>query len=251
MNTYWIFKPIGWTPKMCVEEFKKLNNTNEKYAFAGRLDPMAYGLIPIMRNTDKNIRMNMEGNFKTYRFKIISGIITDTYDILGIIKNFNCDIMYVDEFIKNCCEMKEQEYPPFSSKTVKHPITQKMVPLWQMSLNNLVPDELPMHDIEIKYIKSVNIFDIKMKNLYKKINKRISSLPNNNNYRQKEIIEQWKNFDPDMNIKIYEFEARISKGTYIRSLGNKFGGCCYDILRTSVGEKELNEKYNKFEFKII
>ena len=46
----WVFKPIGWNPTDCIQEIKK-NKKHEqcKITFAGRLDPMAYGLMALVK----------------------------------------------------------------------------------------------------------------------------------------------------------------------------------------------------------
>ena len=50
MNVIWVFKPIGWTPKDCVDKLKEIFK-DDKISFAGRLDPMAYGMLPIIINS--------------------------------------------------------------------------------------------------------------------------------------------------------------------------------------------------------
>jgi tRNA U55 pseudouridine synthase TruB len=106
MSVIWVFKPIGWTPKDCVIEHQKI--TNQKMAFAGRLDPMACGLMPIIIHNSNNttevqkIKESLQGSYKTYRFKLVLGFQSDTYDILGIAnKKENINNNIVDNLEKN------------------------------------------------------------------------------------------------------------------------------------------------------
>lgn len=48
MFIIWIHKPIGWTPKRCVEEYKKI--IGEQGKVAGPQDPMVFRLLPLIVN---------------------------------------------------------------------------------------------------------------------------------------------------------------------------------------------------------
>ena len=89
----WVFKPIGWNPADCVVEYLRLNKDtllNKKIAFAGRLDPIACGLLPLIitdknENKDRqNKKESLQSSYKTYRFSLISGLKSDSFDIMGI-----------------------------------------------------------------------------------------------------------------------------------------------------------------------
>ena len=84
-----IYKPIGVTPVQLVEKYKKENSIDEKVSFAGRLDPMASGLMIILTNEHCLQQNNFHNFSKIYEFKIAIGLSTDTYDILGLITNYN------------------------------------------------------------------------------------------------------------------------------------------------------------------
>src|SRR3989344_9613864 len=78
-------KKEGETPLEALENFRPRNKEYKdiKMTYAGRLDPMASGLLLVLvgkeiKNKEKYLALNKE-----YDFKILFGFATDTYDILG------------------------------------------------------------------------------------------------------------------------------------------------------------------------
>ena len=56
----------------------------EKMTYAGRLDPLASGLMIILSGDDVHKKPDSPGLDKSYTAEILIGVETDTYDILGI-----------------------------------------------------------------------------------------------------------------------------------------------------------------------
>lgn len=80
-----IYKPLGQTPLQALEAFKRKIKLPENYkmTYAGRLDPMAEGVLILLAGKklaekDKFLKLN-----KIYRAQILFGISTDTFDLLG------------------------------------------------------------------------------------------------------------------------------------------------------------------------
>src|SRR3989338_4911372 len=78
-------KKEGETPLAALEAFRRKNKeyANTKLTYAGRLDPMASGLLLLLageeiKNKEKYLNLDKE-----YEFEILFGFQTDTYDILG------------------------------------------------------------------------------------------------------------------------------------------------------------------------
>lgn len=254
MSIVWVNKPIGWTPKMCVDKYR--NNDKDKIAFAGRLDPMAYGLLPLIINGNQKLCDEVVSNYKTYRFKLILGIQTDTYDILGLINNYQEKTIYtvteLGEILDEHSKMKNQEYPPYSSKMILNEKTGKKTALWELTKNG-IEVVLPTHDVDIEYIKLLSSDIISIDNLHKIIAHRINELPLNVDMRQADILELWGNFiseNKDHVFQIIKCEASVSSGTYIRSIGNSMGGTCFDINRIKYGDKIISIKNNKYQYMI-
>ena len=83
-----VIKPYGQTPNELIKELKKKHNL-KKMSFIGRLDPMASGVMLLLKNEQCKKQneilklMKRDDYFKGYRFKLILGIETLSYDVLS------------------------------------------------------------------------------------------------------------------------------------------------------------------------
>lgn len=219
-------KNVGETMNELLERFKQeyKDEKIEKISYAGRLDPLAQGIVIIFTNEDVYKQESYVAKNKTYRFMLVHNIQTDTFDIMGLITNINND--------KNeDVEEKEyiMKYPPFSS----HYIKRHKEPLWKCTKNNLevTEDEWPKQNIRVnKYVK-LKEEEINGKQLYNLISERINKVVKQT-FRQNEILEKWKNnINTEQIYTISHHEISLSKGGYVRAFANILNGCCYDIDR--------------------
>jgi tRNA pseudouridine55 synthase len=114
-NVLRLYKNPGETPLECLERFRVANPeyTNEKMTYAGRLDPMAEGVLIVLAGEECKKKDEYLGLDKEYIFEVLFGIQSDTYDILGIPK-----IAEKKDFdIKSFVGKRIQEYPAYSSRT--------------------------------------------------------------------------------------------------------------------------------------
>ena len=83
-----INKPNGMTPLEVVNKIKtqNLELINKKITYAGRLDPLAHGLLLLLVGEETKNRNAYLSLRKIYEFEMILGFETDTYDILGYLK---------------------------------------------------------------------------------------------------------------------------------------------------------------------
>jgi tRNA U55 pseudouridine synthase TruB len=212
------YKPIGWTMLDLVKNYQK-DYPNNKISFAGRLDPMASGVVKILIGND-DIQKNLsesEGN-KVYTFDFIHSFTTDSYDILGIPKQYNFfNPINIGEYI--------QEYPPYSSVIIK----EHKLPYWQVTKRGLYVNEKPTKKITISSFEKMSEKLIS-KNEFIDIIENQFNLLTKDTFRQKEILEKWKEHEFD-NVKITTFTVTVSSGGYIRWIANKMGGCAMNIHR--------------------
>ena len=236
-------KHIGQTPLEVIEilrEEKKWPKDKVKLSYAGRLDPMAHGLMIVLKDKEcynQHIWHNMP---KTYEFKLLVGISTDTYDILGLIKSTNLsskeNTILAIEKIKSHDRTFFQEYPPYSSVRVDGK------PLWKHAKeNNLENIKIPGKKVTIKQIGLESVVSISKKNLLTYVNHKIGRMNNKHNFRQKEILESWQ-YIPEQDYNVISVKANVSCGFYVRSfchnIGEKIGVPCLalDIMRSQVGD---------------
>jgi tRNA pseudouridine55 synthase len=253
-----VYKPVGMTPLALIEAVRKEmpELRDEKIGYAGRLDPLAHGVMLLMIGEATKAREAYLGLKKTYEFKVLFGVETDSYDILGFIEtNKRLDFSFrgnnnegivnekVNLFVNRHVGKFQQPYPPYSSK----PVNGK--PLFWWARNDRLNDiEIPQREVVIDEFILLSNDEISKTDLQKKVAAEISKV--DGDFRQKETLERWHTFFVETNITSFPtatFRVHCTSGTYIRSLIHEMGkelGCgaiALEILRTQVGDFYLNE----------
>ena len=222
---------------------------NQKIGFAGRLDPMAHGVLLLLVGDANFERDNYLDLDKTYQFTALLGLETDSYDLLGLLTSSSLQTdpiissEVLNQFVKETIGKHTQPYPPFSSK----PIHGKQLFKWARE-NKLADIEIPTKDIEIYDLKVLDQSTISSEALQKLAESRITKIEGI--FRQEQILEKWTNFfalHPKQEFKTISFEVKCSSGTYVRSivhnLGQKlgWGATTLEIYRTKVGSYNIEE----------
>jgi tRNA pseudouridine55 synthase len=242
-------KKEGETPLQALDNFRAKNKeyTDVKMTYAGRLDPMASGLLLVLTGEETKNREKYLALDKEYEFEILFGFGTDSYDILGKVISNKKELL-VEQDSKEFAEIIKlniksflgeyvQKYPMYSSKTVKGK------PLFAYAR----ADEevtIPERKIFVKKLKLEKIRGIDNKKLFQNMEKRIKKV--NGDFRQKEIVDIWgKELLPrDKNKEkflIASFKIKCSSGTYVRGIANSLGelvgipASAFSIKRTRVG----------------
>ncbi len=235
-------KKEGETPLEAMEAFRASNKQYKdfKMTYAGRLDPMASGLLLVLvgdevKNKEKYLKLN-----KKYDFEILFGFATDTYDVLGKVvktKKINFKKEEIEKNIKR--ELKNfkgkivQTYPIYSSKTVLGK------PLFSYARSGQKVD-IPKKEVHIKTLKLNKIKTIRGSKLKNDINKRILKV--RGDFRQSSILKVWnKKIDENSLYFIASMQVSCSSGTYVRSISDSLGqkinapGIAWSIKRVSIG----------------
>jgi len=244
-----IYKNKGETPLFAMEEYRKEKGIPKEISltYAGRLDPMAKGLLLILSGDEVFNKEKYTNLKKIYKFHILFGVSTDTGDILGKVKNSpqvrpveKIQNTNMQEVLKSFIGKQEQQYPMYSSKTVNG------IPLWQYARDGLHLEEIPKHEIEI-FDLQLEVLEIKKgKEILNDVENRIQKL--SGDFRQEEIIHSWKE-----NLKnsieeefiVVTCVTEVSSGTYIRVLSESVGdklnvpALAYSIERIQVGKYKI------------
>lgn len=220
-----LYKNLGETPLACLERFRAENPDylGEKMTYAGRLDPMAEGLLIALVGDECHKKDEYLGLDKEYIFEVLLGIQSDTYDILGIPYTYNstiCTKIKCEDFVGK----RVQEYPPYSSRT------------FQMARDG-VDFEPPTKEIEIFDIERLEEREINGQDILAEVLKKIDLVQGD--FRQEEIKKAWQEIDLPEKFQIIKFKINCSSGTYVRSICNELGGIAYLIKRTRVGEYKI------------
>ncbi len=246
-----LYKEIGETPLACMERFRAENGEyyNVPMTYAGRLDPMAEGLLLVLAGRsvyDKEKYLHLQ---KVYECEILLGVETDTYDMLGL-PSVGADVKLEEKFVKEKLAAfvgkYMQKYPPYSSKTLGG------IQLHTLAKSGMVTEkDLPMHEVEISQIDFGKIEKISKKELQEKIFTKIAKVEGD--FRQTEILKEWENFFVNAGSAFQVVSCTIfcSGGTYIRVLARELGAALgtsaalLSLKRIRVGEYSLADRYAK------
>jgi tRNA pseudouridine(55) synthase len=240
---YIIEKQSGVTINSFIENLKK----EKKICYCGRLDPMARGKILILEGDECKQMDYFNKKSKEYEFKIILGIQTDTDDPLGIIENYDFNLIFNDNLVmesfydiilelNNYPKTFQQKYHKYSSKKINGKS------LFWYSKNN-IPVDIPSKEVNIYNLLINKIDKINLNDWIKDINAKIDNIDINTDFRQNEIIKQWKNINLENNsIKLHflDVKMQVSSGFYIRQFVRDISTnvitplMVYDINRTSI-----------------
>ena len=250
MPIHIVSKPIGKTPLQVIRELQKNKKISKKASVAGKLDPMAKGLLKILTDLDcKHQDLHIKDD-KVYEWDLILGIKTDSGDILGIpqiCNKFNPSTDKINDIEKhidiNIIKGKRiQNFSEYSSINVFSKEYGRK-PMWWYAKNKLLDIiKIPFKEINIYDFNIISKDLINLKNLKKLANNRINKLEDNgNNFRQNEILNEWNNLNSEENFIILKCSAHVSSGCYIRELSKEIAenlntyGIAFDINRKKIG----------------
>lgn len=265
------YKNIGETP---LDVINRLKNDNPEYkhvpmTYAGRLDPMAEGLMIILTGDDCLKKDEYTNLSKDYEVRVLFGFETDTYDLLGIVNarslvvsgrlaqadgpsrsKIQQDFMSADgnnmtsafsNILKNFTGKVEQEYPPYSSRTVDGK------PLWMWAREGRLDEiTIPSHEVLISKIEMVDSTEISKQDLEKYIKESIAKIVGD--FRQKEILDSWKQALIDSKEEKFicvNLAISCSSGTYVRVIAHELGkrlgipALAMHIKRTKIGDYNI------------
>ncbi len=255
-----LYKNVGETP---LEALNRLREKMPEYkdavlSYAGRLDPMAEGVLLVLvgeENKEREVHLNYD---KEYRVNILLGIETDSYDLLGkvtsisapdTLKNLiNTPEKELEERVKKHLEKYSgrfyQKYPPYSSK----PVDGKSLFEHSREGNNTLL--MPKKEVIVYKNELITLQKIAMRELREYIHKTINLVQGD--FRQQEILKTWDEYvnNPDysnLELWLLEIEISCSSGTYMRSIAHDLGkdmaigGLAFSIIRTRVGEYIIDE----------
>jgi tRNA pseudouridine55 synthase len=238
-------KKEGETPLEALDNFrlKNPNYKDVKMTYAGRLDPMASGLLLVLAGEETKNKEKYLSLDKEYNFEVLFGFATDTYDILGKVISSKRDFVGEKKIIKSNLKTflgeSTQPYPIYSSKTVAG----KQLFAYARAGEKV---EIPSRRILIKSLKLEKIKEINNKKLFHRIEKRIKKVKGD--FRQKEILNIWKDNLFYLNkekFTIASFKIKCSSGTYVRGIANSLGlrmkipALAFSIKRTKLGKYVL------------
>lgn len=242
MAIYNLYKPLGWTPLETINKLRE--NTPElsksSITYAGRLDPMAEGVLLALTDSDRFLQEKFLNFSKTYVATFLFGYETDTYDALGLAK-------FVDEVNEEqlALELNKLEgyhilpFPPYSSYKVQG----KPLVFWAREgrLNEIT---IPLKEMNVLETNNIQIRHSTSHEILEQISHNINLVQGD--FRQEIINSRWIGILKDnKSVTTVSLSLKVSSGTYIRSIAHELGlklncgGMLLNLLRTQVGEYSL------------
>lgn len=244
-----IYKPIGLTPLQAIERLrKKLRKTDLKFTYAGRLDPLAEGVLILLSGKKLNEKDSFLKLNKTYQAQILFGASTDTFDLMGKVTKIDYKLPEIKEIKKEVQKLVGKvvlPIPPYSSVPINGKPSFMLARAGELNNKNTVLREMAVYKIKVGKTKIISSPDV-----LKRANKNIAKV--SGDFRQKEILKLWEKKLNRQNNKANNFltvELIIScaSGTYIRSLAHSLGqrlncpALLYGLKRTAVGKYKVKD----------
>lgn len=244
-----LYKKLGETPRERLERLRvqKPHFEHEVLSYAGRLDPMAEGVMLCLVGSANHRREEYLDMSKEYTLDVLFGFSTDTYDVLGKIIDTGeakgITRQKVEKALNEFRGMLSQEYPPYSSKTVEG----KSLFQWAREgvIGSLI---LPRRTVTIYDIILTQLYKVKEPQLLAFIEDGVAKV--NGDFRQEEVLRLWKRSLKSGGVREFAcatITISCSSGTYARSIASGLGAhlgvpaLALHILRTKVGEFDIKD----------
>jgi tRNA pseudouridine55 synthase len=215
-------KHLGETPLQALNRLRIEQSAvkDAVLSYAGRLDPMAEGLLLILVDDECKNKEPYLGLDKEYEAEILWGVETDTHDLLGLVQNVSNtqpDQEKIADAIKNLVGKLIQEYPAYSSK----PVGGKSLFAWARE-GRIDEVKKPTKQIEIFKALSTDSYTMNNEALLKYIENSVGKV--NGDFRQAEILLKWKSvLETKQTFGVSKVTIACSSGTYIRQLAHILG----------------------------
>jgi tRNA pseudouridine55 synthase len=257
-----VYKKAGQTPLDCINTLKKEKEELRfiPMTYAGRLDPLAEGVLLILTGDECHKKDQYLSLPKEYEVDVLFGFATDTYDVMGkVIKNETPPEVLFERFsdYKDIasfpCQfsgprMREDEGPDhenrhgnFATKIQKilpefigrikqsyPPYSSRTVngkPLFEWAREGKLDEiEIPTHDVLIENIEIIGSSEILGKVLLEDVKEKISKVKGD--FRQKEILKIWeKELDgkESESYPLIKLKITCGSGAYMRIIANDIG----------------------------
>jgi tRNA pseudouridine55 synthase len=234
-------KPQGWSPVETISALRMRDSSlaNERLAYAGRLDPMAEGVMLVLAGDEVHEAEAYRALDKSYRVGVLVGFATDTYDALGLVTLVASEVpdaaALCDAFAARVGTFA-QAIPPFASYRVKG----RPSFYWaRQGLADATVRPAPMRSIDRLEIEAVET--VPAATLLASIEARVERVCGD--FRQADIVARWREAigDPRATFPLLTLRCDCSSGTFMRSLAHETlralgsGGIALTIERLRVG----------------
>lgn len=236
-----IYKERGETLAVLVKRFRAMQGISDivPITYAGRLDPMAEGIVLLLVGSERYKKDGLLGLTKTYEVEVLLGMATDTQDVLGIITEecfAQVETAQLTEAVKRIPSIVELPYPGYSSVIVEGK------PLFVHTRAG-APVVIPTKKVTISEATLIHTRVVPVELIAREAIEDIGKVEGD--FRQASIMKQWQSYTQthrDKEVLLATVRITASSGTYMRSIAAWLGAqlgvptLAYRIKRTKLGE---------------
>lgn len=245
-HPYLIDKPLGATPLEALDMLRRARPelAGAKLAYAGRLDPMASGLLlalhgPLLQRQEDYWELPKE-----YEATMLVGLQTDTYDLLGIPRRGSSVDVPAQRLMVAAHGLVGKMYlsvPLFSSHR------QKGKPLFAWAREGIPGDvEVPVRRMAVSQVDVTDSGTLDHRQLFALAQQCITRV--RGDFRQEQIMNAWRELlQEPATWPTVKLRLSCSSGTYVRSLAHELGrrlggaGMLLELRRFRVGQWRLDD----------
>ena len=245
-NVVGVCKPVGATPLEALREYVAASGGPEstRRSYAGRLDPMAEGLLVVLEGARCEEQAAWQHHGKEYAWELLLGLSSDSYDVLGLGRlqlpaDWDAAVREATRALEQTLlGRRQQPYPPFSSARVAgHPL------FWWAQQGRLAEVEIPRVEVEVRACRVGCVRWAPVALLMREMLERVS-LVRGTGFRQEAVCTRWREvlgaLPSGTRLPLLSVRCAVSSGTYVRALAHEAaaaagcGGLAWSICRTAV-----------------
>ncbi len=240
---------MGETPLEALERLRAQEGiaADVPMTYAGRLDPAAEGLLPVLVGEECKNKESYSGKSKTYLAEILLGVSTDSYDLLGLPVQGSVAGLLTDEgdilagtvekiehYLHSHLGTHSQQYPPYSSKTIEG----KQLYVHTREGNAV---ELPTHEVTMHAWGDISVDLVSSEDILVRVGELVSLVKGD--FRQDAILQSWGDLKLPEKLPLLVVAVTVGSGFYVRQLAEDIGkalgvkACLYSLIRTEIIDK--------------
>ena len=233
-------KPLGLSAAQALAALRAADPAlaGVRLGHAGRLDPMAEGLLTVLVGDETREVHRHRALPKTYEVDVLLGVATDSFDELGLVTAARDAVVDREALARACASLEGehlQRYPPFSQARVGGV---SLIALGRAGLDVERPTApRTLYEVSLLGVGGTDVAAIA----------RVASVEGD--FRQAAIVARWRAVAsalPAARLTVAALRVRCSAGTYMRALAHDLGaavgapGLAARIRRTAAGALTLD-----------
>jgi tRNA pseudouridine55 synthase len=238
-------KPVGPTAAQALDLLRQHDPSlrGVKLGHAGRLDPLAEGLLTVLVGDENRAVHSLRAQDKAYELDVLFGVASDSFDALGLVTVPTAASPSVAAVAAACASLEGaylQRYPPYSQARVGG------ASLIALSRAGVAVDRpcapRVLHAVELLGLATTEAAAAAARAVH-----RVGLV--RGDFRQDLIAARWRvavAAAPDARLTVASLRVRCSAGTYMRALAADLGAAlgapaiAWKIRRTAAGALTLD-----------